>query len=311
MKYPFQLEKYRNSKSRYHCPRCGKKEFARYIDEFGNHLSSDVGRCNREIKCGYHFKPREFFAINPTYSTKRKPFERQKKFAEKPRVKAFSRIDERFVKQTFGNYERNNFIQFLKSIFPHDTVRSLIRCFCLGTWVNGACVFWQIDKNFSVRTGKIISFDKEGHRSGYISWVHSELLKQKKINEFELKQSLFAEHLIILNPKIQTVAIVESEKTAVICQVFWQNIIFLACGGLSNLNSEKLEAVKSKKILLFPDSDGYEKWKIKSHELSRKGFNIRISEIIERMENEETKENGYDLADYLINEARVFSNRVQ
>lgn len=241
MNYRFQLEKYRNSKSRFHCPRCGKKEFTRYIDESGNYLSPDVGRCNREIKCGYHFKPRDYFQLNPTHSIKSKSFERRKPIIEKPRIEAASRIDKEIVKKTLANYERNSFVQFLRTIFPQDKVQELIACFCLGTWTNGACVFWQIDKSFSPRTGKIISFDKNGHRKGYLTWVHSELRKQKKISNFVLKQSLFGEHLVSLNPEIQTVAIVESEKTAVMCQAFWQDIIFLACGGLSNLNDEKLK----------------------------------------------------------------------
>lgn len=60
--------------------------------------------------------------------------------------------------------------------------------------------------------------------------------------------------------------------------------------------------MKNKKILLFPDSDGFDKWKLKSTELSRIGFNVKISRLIEQLEDDEEKKNGYDLADYLMSQ---------
>ncbi len=66
-----QLETYKGIKSRHTCPACNSKGvFVRYKDERGEYLSSDVGRCNRESKCGYHRKPKEFFADNPQSSSK-------------------------------------------------------------------------------------------------------------------------------------------------------------------------------------------------------------------------------------------------
>lgn len=54
----FFLEKYSGPKSRFTCPKCGRKgEFVRYVDENGRYFGDDIGRCNREIKCGYHKKP--------------------------------------------------------------------------------------------------------------------------------------------------------------------------------------------------------------------------------------------------------------
>lgn len=305
MEYDFQLEKYRGSNSRFTCPNCRKsKQFVRYIDKFGEYLSPDVGKCNRENNCGYHLKPKEFFQLNPTFSPKRIMTSNRKPIVEKSQIKTFSRIDEVILKKTLRVYERNTFVRFLKQIFPLKTVQYLIDCYRLGTWGNGACVFWQIDETHSIRSGKIISYDQAGHRNGYLSWVHSELLKRKLVSEFELEQCLFGEHLVKANSKIQSVAIVESEKTAVICQAFWQNIIFLACGGLQNLTASRLQSVKDKKILLFPDSDGFEKWKQKANDLSRKGFNVKMSDLIERMEDKEKKKEGYDLADYLINQRK-------
>jgi rubredoxin len=61
------LEKYKGLGSRHTCPACGaKKVFVRYVDtETGRYLADHVGRCNRESNCGYHFKPKDYFAENP------------------------------------------------------------------------------------------------------------------------------------------------------------------------------------------------------------------------------------------------------
>ena len=61
-----QLETYRGTKSRHTCPACNSKGvFVRYVGDGGEYLSFDVGRCNRESKCGYHKKPKQFFLDNP------------------------------------------------------------------------------------------------------------------------------------------------------------------------------------------------------------------------------------------------------
>ena len=63
-----QLEKYHGTKSRHTCPACNSKGvFVRYQNERGEYVSFDVGRCNRESKCGYHYKPKQYFADNPTF----------------------------------------------------------------------------------------------------------------------------------------------------------------------------------------------------------------------------------------------------
>ena len=58
----YKLEPYKGPETRHVCPGCGRpKSFARYVDETGNDLDEKVGRCNREVKCGYHYTPSEYF----------------------------------------------------------------------------------------------------------------------------------------------------------------------------------------------------------------------------------------------------------
>ena len=60
-------EPYSGPGSRHTCPECGRKgAFVRYIDtETGEQLADNVGRCNREDSCGYHYKPRDYFRDHP------------------------------------------------------------------------------------------------------------------------------------------------------------------------------------------------------------------------------------------------------
>lgn len=73
-----------------------------------------------------------------------------------------------------------------------------------------------------------------GHRvkTGYphITWVH----KQKQFKDFHINQYLLGAHLVSHSDK--PIAIVENEKTAVIISIFYPDFIWLATGGIQNLN---------------------------------------------------------------------------
>ena len=54
----------------------------------------------------------------------------------------------------------------------------------------------------------------------------------------------------------KTVALVESEKTAIICSAMMPQYLWLATGGKSQFNS-RLTVLKGRKIIAFPDIDAY------------------------------------------------------
>ena len=65
LKYRYALETYDPKVRKHICPACRKRPFVRYVDlESGEYVSTDVGRCDREEKCGYHKKPRDYFEEN-------------------------------------------------------------------------------------------------------------------------------------------------------------------------------------------------------------------------------------------------------
>jgi hypothetical protein len=288
--------------TRYRCPTCQQRDktFSLYIDtETGEHIHPTVGRCNRESKCGHHYTPKQYFQDNNI------SFDTPQPKAYKPRTvtppqKPVSFIPVEVFKASLKAHETNHFVKFLINLFGAEVASQLVSRYFIATskhW-NGATVFWQIDTKGKVRAGKIMLYSPTtGKRIkepfNHINWVHKAIKKP----EFELRQCLFGEHLLI--DKTKPVAIVESEKTAIIASVYLPAFIWVAVGSLSNLNAEKCSILKGRTVILFPDLKAFDKWNRKAKELSHLAT-FAVSDLLERKANEAEKKQGFDLADYLI-----------
>lgn len=161
-----------------------------------------------------------------------------------------------------------------------------IRAYRVGTAVRGKykgwSVWWNIDELGYVHTAKLMAYKEDGHRDKTLdedgrekfTWAHSlwrraGMYDPKKVQP---RTCLFGQHLLKIYPNAQ-VAIVESEKTAVICSTFChpENKIWLATGGMSSLR-KSLEVLirEGRQIALYPDKDGYEKWKKDAEDIGYK-----------------------------------------
>ncbi len=293
------LEPYSGRASRHNCPGCGKPyEFSRYIDtRTGEPVGDKVGRCNRIDKCGYHYTPKQYFA---DYGIKQEKAFRKAISHQSVKTKPAttpSCIDLEIFTASLTRYEENNFIKYLDSLFDFETVNNLINLYKIGTskrYGDGATVFWQIDRFNKIRTGKIIKYDKNGHRAkGKNNWVHSVL----NLENFVLKQCFFGEHLLPHCPDCK-VGIVESEKTAIILQAKLPGMLWLASGGADGINTEKVKALKGREVILFPDASQqgriFKKWEQKARQ-----FGFEISDYLERNATEQQKAKGVDIADFV------------
>ena len=312
--YRYHLEKYHGKNSRYTCPACGKPhQFTRYIDEeTGEYLADNVGICNRITSCGYHYTPKEYFRDNKLFSTpeqlKPKPRStlmpsptqiRRTQNVQHPKINIPDFIDSEIFSKSLGDYRHNNLIQYLKTIFDTETIRNLINIYKIGTsshFGGGTTIFWQIDTEENIRTGKLIKYDpKTGHRikKPFVAtnWVHTLHYKGK----FNLHQCLFGEHLLKEDPTAP-VALVESEKTAIIAQGKIPDYLWLATGSINEFKPSKLKVLKNRIVVAFPDLGAYEIWKKKAFELS---FHIAVSDFLERNATNKQREKGLDIADYL------------
>lgn len=184
----------------------------------------------------------------------------------------------------------SDFTLFLSNLLGRENTLKVVRDYRIGVTKSRDVIFYQIDIEGRCRTGKIMKYNRmTGHRikdenvGGKITWVHS-ILKQSNNpklrlpDRWELTQCLFGEHLLKQYP-FKNVAIVESEKTAVICSSFWPEYVWLATGGKSQLNN-RLQVLKGRKIVAFPDVDGYKEWKEKLSQVPE--LDIMVSDILEK-----------------------------
>jgi hypothetical protein len=109
-------------------------------------------------------------------------------------------------------------------------------------------------------------------------------------------------HLLNRYPRA-TVKIVESEKTALLMAIAYGNHagqVWMACGGLENLNREKLKPIIEQKrdIILYPDRDGISKWKAKAENLHYDRVTVDSKPVTEWWKPEDGEK--ADIADVVI-----------
>ena len=180
----------------------------------------------------------------------------------------------------------------------------------LGASRQGGVIFWQIDQEGRVRDGKVMYYLPDCHRNKAHkpTWVSYLLRRRDPFPNaaHETSHCFFGLHLV--SPHCCTVAVVEAEKTAVILSELYPQYIWLASGGLGEVQPDKFRALRGCKVILFPDTDpdgiAYSRWSNAAEEVMRSVFwegspPIRVSRILEDHATEEQKRRKIDLVDFI------------
>lgn len=292
-----QLEKYRTKASKHKCPACGYRGvFTRYVNESGNQITDELGRCDRESKCGYHLRPKEYFdsrgiVWSPTIMTP-KP---------KPEPMALIEIPADYFRDSLKSVSENSFLKFLLSRYDCEDVLRVAERYSLGDF-EGFTVFWRMDASGKVWTAKLIKYDpttgKRIKDDYSLNWMHAVLKRRGVLPEnSDYRRVFFGAHLV--TDDSTPIAIVEAEKTAVIASLYLPEYLWLACGGKTQINAEKLAQFR-RRVVLFPDGDGFAQWSKIASDARAKGANVAVSDLLENELAEAQKAGGYDLADYLL-----------
>ena len=80
------------------------------------------------------------------------------------------------------------------------------------------------------------------------------------------------------------------------------SFIWLATMGLSYLTPDRMEPLRGRRIVLFPDAGCLDKWQAKANELRRLGYDVGVSEALEKKTTDDERHAGLDLADVLLRE---------
>jgi hypothetical protein len=320
-----------------HCPECSKKRFVRYIDtETDAFLPHHYGRCDRESKCGYFLNPYKDGYAKAIWEQEQGNKTEWKPKRPKPKMKQLNKLKRSFIPVEVLNltrvgYEQNVFIQNLltRVAFPFEVqdIEKVVSLYHLGTVQNGyrsgGNTFPFIDAKGNVRAVQVKQFDEQNHTTG-TDFLHSIIEKHhtrnnkplpewlEAYNKNETKVScLFGEHLLRKYPH-NPIALVEAPKTAIYGTLYFgtpeqpENLLWLAVYNLSSLNLNKCKALEGRNVYLFPDlsKDGkaFDLWSNKANEIQKhlQGTHFQVSDLLEQLATEQDKEQGKDLADYLI-----------
>ena len=162
-------------------------------------------------------------------------------------------------------------------------VEKVLEAYAVGHSRNGMTIFWQIDDEGKVHTGKMMRYNQDGHRGknkGDFDWFHSCLIRKKNDSDpwphpeyfnpdtHEMRPCLFGLHLVNAQGiGERDVNIVESEKTAIIMAIAngGSKGLWMATGGLQFLKPDTLAPLfkSGMNIVLHPDHDGDQKWRKK------------------------------------------------
>ena len=270
------------------CPQCGRKRcFVRYVDTQNQcqYLNDQVGRCDHEQSCGYHYKPSEYFRDHPWLSDGQSvAASQQQKQRQPPRQPELRELD--FGLVTGSHSELSTFWQWLsREAAPRlgatqDDVERVFHQYLIGSTRESDIIFWQIDHQLRVRTGHIMCYGPDGHRLPRQSWVHYRLQQRGELPlDYQPPKCLYGEHLLQSHPHAP-VAIVESEKTALVMALKMPEFLWLATAGCGGLTKEKLAPLQGRKVCVFPDSGCYRKWRDQLQQTE--GLDWRISDRLEQ-----------------------------
>lgn len=290
------------------CPSCGKRgTFRLYIDRHtGEHLPDHCGTCDRSTNCGYVYTAAQWLRDGGVV-----PDIEKTRMITPPPPRSDWRCPEEWVNMTFGRKPdggrfatQNNLIQWMLDPLNDDPLH-VFQEYNVGTYplgknypqLCGAAVFWQMGQDERPRSGKVIQYDPEtGKRRKDIqpNWMHTIITKQS-MEDLGCVQCFFGEHLLFRRPN-DPVAVVESEKTALICACLFPSHVWLATGGAHMLGVQKAMVLSGRDVFFFPDQGQLENWTARAMDIEPMLNSCHISDIMECIGALE----GEDIADYLV-----------
>jgi hypothetical protein len=190
-------------------------------------------------------------------------------------------------------FSSNIFVMWLRSLPWTDEQRNRLEqvlwLYCVRHWPkDGRVVFWQIDNEGRPHGAKMMAYHSNGKRwkkeedeeRSRPRWVHNQggFREHLDLDHHQFVASLFGMHLMPRYPQA-TINIVESEKTALFMATMYGELeknLWLACGGLEFLKVEALRPLidQGRRVWVWPDKDGVEKWKAKVGHLCNDRFGI-------------------------------------
>lgn len=275
--------RYNFSKKRTQCPLCNSHDgFARFISG-GDIIGDGFGHC---FSCGETIFPDK---------NEKQPFIYESNIEKMP----YSVPKDEFsaLKGSFSDTLRKKLVDVLPKSLKVSMKYEVVS---IGT----ATGFPLIDYKGDVRSIKIMEYAENMHRikeggKSAIRWYHS-----GRIKENQYFDSCFFGENLIKNNDYEQIAIVESEKTAIVGASVLKNVLFLACGSKSNIKQMVYKGLKDKDVILYPDADGWQAWD--EFLKAAKVKNWKISNVCKELGDKE------DICDVLLGEnSKIWAQKLE
>lgn len=206
---------------------------------------------------------------------------------------------------------RNQLTDLLLRLYPQSRVLAAVDSYRIGfnsfnTGAMGdALIFWQVDQEGTIVNAKRIHYKADGHRD-------------KRIPPMVMypgnPQCLFGLHLLRDAPRDVPVAIVESEKSALVMSIALPQYLWMACGSLNNFNENFLQPLRDRMIFGFPDLDikrdkqagvsvSCAMWRETAKQLRLNGWRIIIDNRLEETATTPQRMDKIDIADTMLDQA--------
>ena len=245
--------------------------------------------------------------------------------------------------QYAANADTDNLIRWIFDGIRWDSVQirrvsQVLDDYHVGHGKNGHTIFWNLDEQGHVRTGKMMKYKPDGHRDKEakwnFDWIHATLIKHWDPERREMVEDPPYPFPDIYNPEKQmahitifgmhltqaamyrhaTIKLVESEKTAILMAIAYGNNasdLWMACGGLEMITRERLKPLidQGRHIILYPDRDGVEKWKAKMAAINYDRMSIDTDPVMKWWRPEDGPK--ADIADVvlrMINNSKPLTN---
>ncbi|MBO6012035.1 MAG: hypothetical protein J6P82_00765 [Bacteroidales bacterium] len=229
-------------------------------------------------------------------------------------------VGQDLVRRLFRALPENNFVLAMArtGVLTARQLEHAREVYRLGNARKGFVVFWRIDEQGRVCDGKLMLYGPDGHRlknvRGSVGWISNKLRYERNVfraaclpKGWKTRPCLFGQHLLTAAPPDQPVALVESEKTAVICseRMATEGYLWMATGGVSFLSAEVLRPLSGRKVCVFPDTDSsgqtFRHWACICLSARRNlAIDLHLMDILERCATPEQKARKIDIADFLL-----------
>jgi len=277
--------------------------------------SRAVRQTGKALSLGYLarvLRPHGIDINNPRYRKAGKP---QTIKNQKQQAKTMKNIELNTMIATLPNGRSllgsNPLIDLLLRLYPQTTVLKAVINYFIGfqaykTGKRGdALIFWQINEKKQILNAKRIYYKADGHRDK----------KMPPMVEYPGNpQCLFGLHNLNGADPDKPIAIVESEKSALIMSMVKPEYLWMACGSLNNFNEKFLQPLRHRTIVGFPDVDikrdrasGFSvssaMWEKTASRLREQGWNITIDKSLENNASTSQRMGKNDIADLALEHA--------